>query len=136
MELLEGETLWSRIRRFGPLPLRDIVRIVVQTANALGSAHRLGLVHRDIKPENLFLLDVGGEPFVKVLDFGLAKQPPGMNRIMTDSGRVMGTPLYMSPEQLVSAKYVDHRTDVWALGAVAYEALTARPPFQGASMPA
>jgi serine/threonine-protein kinase len=134
MELLEGETLGSRIRRLGPLPLRDVVRIIVQAANALGSAHRLGIVHRDIKPDNLFLIEVGGEPFVKVLDFGLAKQPRGTLHLSTDAGRVMGTPLYMSPEQLVSSKYVDHRTDVWALAAIAYEALTARQPFQGESI--
>src|SRR5262249_9200739 len=90
MELLEGETLGNRIRRLGPLPLRDVVRIVVQAANALGSAHRLGIVHRDIKPDNLFLIEVGGEPFVKVLDFGLAKQPQGALRVSTDVGRVMG----------------------------------------------
>jgi serine/threonine protein kinase/O-acetyl-ADP-ribose deacetylase (regulator of RNase III) len=134
MELLEGETLGARVRRIGPLPLGEVVRIVVQAANALGRAHQLGIVHRDIKPENLFLLEVGGEPFVKVLDFGVAKQPPGTLRIMTETGRMMGTPLYMSPEQLVSAKHVDHRTDVWALAAVAYEALTARQPFQGESL--
>lgn len=134
MELLEGETLGSRIRRIGPLPLDEVVRIVVQTANALGRAHQLGIVHRDIKPDNLFLIDVGGEPFVKVLDFGVAKQPPGVLSVPTDPGRVMGTPFYMSPEQLVSSKYVDHRTDVWALAAVAYEALTAEPPFKGASI--
>jgi serine/threonine-protein kinase len=74
MELLEGETLQKRITRGGPMPIEEIVRLVRQTARGLGSAHRLGIVHRDIKPANLFLIDVEGEPFVKVLDFGIAKQ--------------------------------------------------------------
>jgi len=132
MELLEGETLRSRIQRLGPLPLADVVRLVMHAASALGRAHQIGIVHRDVKPENLFLIEVGGELFLKVLDFGIAKQPPAtLQKWMTETGRLLGTPFYMSPEQMVSAKHVDHRTDVWALAAVAYEALTARRPFQG-----
>jgi serine/threonine protein kinase len=130
MELLEGETLGERIKRAGPMLIEEVVRLVRQTARGLGSAHRLGVVHRDIKPANLFLIDVEGEPFVKVLDFGIAKQvqaEPGA----TSTGTAMGTPLYMSPEQFGDAKRVDHRTDLWALGVVAYEALTAKTPFDG-----
>jgi len=134
MELLDGETLGSRIRQIGPLSLGDVVKVVAQTASALGRAHQFGVVHRDIKPDNLFLIDVGGEIFVKLLDFGIAKQPLSERQAMTATGRMMGTPLYMSPEQLVSAKNVDFRTDLWALAVVAYQALTGRLPFAGESV--
>jgi serine/threonine protein kinase/O-acetyl-ADP-ribose deacetylase (regulator of RNase III) len=131
MELLDGETLRDRIRRLGSLPFREVIHVVVQTANALGAAHALGVVHRDVKPDNIFLIDVGGEPFVKVLDFGLVKPPKGTFPPLTDPRQSMGTFAYMSPEQSVSAGDVDHRADVWALSVVAYEALTGRMPFPG-----
>jgi serine/threonine protein kinase/O-acetyl-ADP-ribose deacetylase (regulator of RNase III) len=131
MELLEGETLRERIQRLGPLSTRDAVHVVRQAANALAAAHALAVVHRDVKPDNLFLIDVGGEPFVKVLDFGLVKPPPGAYAPITDPSAWMGTPAYIGPEQSYSAKDVDHRADVWALGVVAFEALTGRTPFPG-----
>ncbi|MGK4005445.1 serine/threonine-protein kinase [Sorangium sp. So ce1036] len=133
MELLEGETLRQRMQRSGPMPVDDVVRLIGQTARALGAAHRLGIVHRDIKPDNLFVIDVEGEPFTKVLDFGIAKQV-GAAIQMTSTGETLGTPLYMSPEQLGDIKRVDHRTDLWALGVVAYEALTGTPPFTGITL--
>lgn len=131
MELLEGETLQARLNRLGPLPLLEVVRIVGQTAKALGRAHQLGIVHRDIKPDNLFVLDLDGEPFVKILDFGVAKLAHGNALSATSTGSLLGTPLYMSPEQLLSSKHVDHHADLWALAVVAYQAITGRVPFNG-----
>jgi eukaryotic-like serine/threonine-protein kinase len=131
MELLEGETLGKRLQRLGQLPIEQVVRIVEQTARALSRAHQLGIVHRDIKPDNLFLVDEEEDPFVKVLDFGIAKQMQADAVGMTSPGAVLGTPLYMSPEQLSSPKHIDHRADLWALAVVAYQALTARLPFGG-----
>ena len=130
MELLEGETLRQRMRRAGPMLNDEVVRLVEQTAIGLETAHKLGVVHRDIKPDNLFVLNVGGEPFVKVLDFGIAKQVDA-GASMTSTGVPMGTPLYMSPEQFDDPKRIDHRTDLWSLGVVAYEAFTGKPPFGG-----
>jgi serine/threonine protein kinase len=135
MELLSGETLRQRMLRSAPLPLDEVVRLVEQTATALDAAHRLGIVHRDIKPENLFILDVGGKPFVKVLDFGIAKQLQTDPRLTT-TGKALGSPLYMSPERFDDAtgKTVDHRADLWALGVIAYEAITGKPPFMAATL--
>jgi serine/threonine protein kinase len=134
LELLEGETLGSRLRALGPLPVPDVVQIVTQVASALGKAHSFGIVHRDLKPENLFLIRVGGELFVKVIDFGIAKLPQtDLAKVLTQQGQVLGTRNYMSPEAMVDSRDVDHRADVWALAAVAYEALTGQRPFQGKS---
>jgi serine/threonine-protein kinase len=134
MELLEGETLGTRLRRLGTLPPGEVARVVTQAAKALGRAHHLGIVHRDIKPENLFLIDVEGEPFVKVLDFGVAKRLSHGDLGITSTEAVLGTPLYMSPEQLLSSKHVDHRADLWALSVVAYQALTGKLPFAGETL--
>jgi len=133
MELLAGETLQQRLNRADPLPMDMIVRIVEQTAMALEAAHKLGIVHRDIKPANLFLMNVGGQPFVKVLDFGIAKLLESSGSFTT-TGDPIGTPLYMSPEQFQDPKRVDHRTDLWSLGVVAYESFTGRRPFQGTTV--
>jgi serine/threonine-protein kinase len=131
MELLEGEDLGAAILRLGSLPVPDVVRVVNQTSKALGKAHSLGLVHRDIKPENLFLTDLDGEIFVKVLDFGIAKETSARSeaRSMTTTGSMIGTPYYMSPEQVLSAKLVSSGADLWSLAVVAYHALTGRVPF-------
>ncbi|WP_438013575.1 serine/threonine-protein kinase [Sorangium sp. So ce315] len=137
MELLEGEDLKRRIQRLGVLSPVEVATIVAQTARALGRAHQLGIVHRDIKPDNLFLLDVEGELFVKVLDFGVAKRvhdAPQGDLGMTSTGHVLGTPLYMSPEQILSAKNVDFHADLWGLAVVAYHALTGRVPFTGETL--
>ncbi|WP_437707277.1 serine/threonine-protein kinase [Sorangium sp. So ce448] len=131
MELLEGEDLKRRLERLGALPPPEVARIVSQAAKALGRAHQLGIVHRDIKPDNLFLLDLDGEPFVKVLDFGVAKHIAEGELAMTATGSVLGTPLYMSPEQVLSSKHVDFHADLWGLGVVAYRALTGQFPFSG-----
>jgi eukaryotic-like serine/threonine-protein kinase len=131
MELLDGETLRARIDRLGALHLAEVVRIVGQTAKALGRAHHLGIVHRDVKPDNLFVMDLDGEPFVKILDFGVAKLDQSGTMNATSTGSLLGTPLYMSPEQLLSAKHVDYQADLWALAVVTYQALTGGLPFVG-----
>jgi eukaryotic-like serine/threonine-protein kinase len=135
MELLEGRDLEQEIRARGRLDPREVVAIVAQLARALGKAHERGIMHRDIKPSNVFLCDVGGgELFVKLLDFGIAKgQGAGLGLGVvgstTRSGAFMGSPLYMSPEQVVGAKTIDFRTDLWSLGVVTFEALTGDRPF-------
>jgi serine/threonine protein kinase/tetratricopeptide (TPR) repeat protein len=130
-EYVEGEPLRQRIDR-GALPVREAVEIAIQLASALGAAHTRGIIHRDIKPENVMLRPDG---YVKVLDFGLAKllEPATREPMVsqrTQPGIVMGTPLYMSPEQ-ARGLVVDLRSDVWSLGIVVYEMLEGRPPFQG-----
>jgi eukaryotic-like serine/threonine-protein kinase len=136
MELLEGESLAARIERCGALPVAEAIDIVCQAADALAAAHAAGIVHRDLKPDNLFLigdLRVPGRELVKVLDFGIAKlglRLPAMSSLRTQTGSVMGTPAYMSPEQCRGIRDVDHRTDIYALGVIAYELVVGRPPFQ------
>ena len=130
LELLKGETLRDRMKRTGAMPMTDVAWIVEQTANGLTAAHKLGIWHRDIKPDNLFVLDHAGKPFIKILDFGIAKQTDG-DPNLSKSRMAMGTPSYMSPQQLTDSKRVDQRADLWSLGVVAYEALTARKPFHG-----
>ncbi|HLK39627.1 MAG TPA: serine/threonine-protein kinase [Polyangiaceae bacterium] len=129
MELLQGETLAEHVARIGPLPTPRAVHIVGQAARALAEAHDRGIVHRDVKPENLFLTSLGGEhDFVKVIDFGIAKVQSA-NATMTDTGWVLGTPAYMSPE-VASGDVADARSDVYALGAVLYFLLCGHPPFE------
>jgi len=131
MELLEGESLDQRIQRIGRLTPADTVRIVGQIAKALARAHEAGIVHRDLKPENVFLVKNDDEETAKVLDFGIAKNTGQAlaKDESTRTGAVMGTPFYMSPEQIGGAKDLDHRTDLWALGVIACECLTGRRPF-------
>jgi serine/threonine-protein kinase len=136
MELLEGENLEERLARSRRLSLTETTTLLGQTAKALGKAHELGIVHRDLKPANLFLVDGGYDIFVKVLDFGIAKDfSLDASLELTSSGSVAGTPHYMSPEQLVSTKDVNYATDVWAIGVIVYEALTGVLPFDGESIP-
>jgi serine/threonine-protein kinase len=129
MELLEGEDLAHRIQRKGKLPPVEVALILGQVAKALYRAHSLGIVHRDIKPENIFLTDVDGDLLVKVLDFGIAKRAQDAAFSMTSTGAMVGTPYYMSPEQVMSAKSVDLRSDLWSLAVVAYHAVTGKVPF-------
>jgi serine/threonine-protein kinase len=132
MELLEGETLAAHVARLGPLSPARAVHIVGQAARALGEAHERGIVHRDVKPENLFLTSLGGEhDFVKVLDFGIAKIR-STDGSMTDTGCVLGTPAYISPEVAVGQE-ADSRSDVYGLGGVLYYLLCGRPPFEADS---
>ena len=133
MEYIEGETLGHRFDTKGALPWTQLVRILTQVCHSLTEAHEAGLIHRDLKPENVMLLSVAGDAdFVKVLDFGIAKQQKsGVNEgNLTETGMIMGTPTYMSPEQ-AKGEPIDGRSDVYALGILAYEALVGRPPFLG-----
>ena len=137
MELLEGETLRARLTRGGPMSVADLAHVMLPVVSALGTAHARGVVHRDLKPENLFLARTRtGEVEVKVLDFGIAKlrSPEGAGAPtgpLTETGTLIGTPQYMSPEQVFGEKDVDHRSDIWSLGAIVYECLTGRHAFVG-----
>lgn len=134
MELLEGRDLATHLAASGPMAPRDVAAIIAQVAKALSKAHQVGVIHRDIKPENIFLCDgEGGEMFVKVLDFGIAKREEQLTS-KTSTGQVVGTPFYMSPEQILGERPVDARTDIWSLGVVAFEALTGKRPFDGATV--
>jgi serine/threonine-protein kinase len=135
MEYLEGRDLADRIRAPPAVPVADAARYVLQACEALAEAHAAGIVHRDLKPANLFLAQRPDHTVsVKVLDFGISKAPVDGGGI-TSTQAVMGSPHYMSPEQLMSAKHVDPRSDVWSLGVVLYETLAGMPPFQGETMP-
>jgi serine/threonine-protein kinase len=131
MELLEGESVTDRIERDGPLPAREAAIVVSQVAKVLHRAHSHGIVHRDIKPDNIYLIDSDYELFAKVLDFGIAKQtnPELVGQGVTKTGIVVGTPEFMSPEQAVSSKDIDYRSDLYSLAVVAYYMLTADLPF-------
>ena len=126
MALYEGETLKKRLER-GALPVEEALGVLRQVAQGLEAAHRAGIIHRDIKPANVLLTSSGT---AKILDFGLAKLiSDSQGQTMTQAGQVMGTPLYMSPEQL-RGEVVDWRSDLWSLGALAYELLSGVSPFQ------
>ncbi|MEO5769331.1 MAG: serine/threonine-protein kinase, partial [Polyangia bacterium] len=134
MELLEGEVLSGRIRRLGRLPVADAMEFSYQVASALAAAHEKGIIHRDLKPDNLFIVadpsDASRER-IKVLDFGIAKLQayPTGGGMQTRTGTLMGTPVYMSPEQCLGTKTVDARSDIYALGIIIYEMLAGAPPF-------
>jgi serine/threonine-protein kinase len=137
MELLQGETLAERLDRVGSLSPHDTARVLSQVARGLARAHAAGLVHRDLKPSNIFLERNDEEENVKVLDFGIAKAlVPGFDTESgaTRTGALIGSPHYMSPEQAEASETLDHRTDIWAMGVVAYECLTGRRPFEQASL--
>jgi serine/threonine-protein kinase len=132
MEYLEGQDLEMRVKQ-NPLPLPTAVDYVLQAGEALAEAHKAGIVHRDLKPGNLFLTRRGdGSPVIKVLDFGISKVSEGN---LTSTRSLMGSPLYMAPEQLRSAKYVDARSDIWSLGVILYELVTRATPYAGDTLP-
>ncbi|MFY0582547.1 protein kinase domain-containing protein [Cystobacter fuscus] len=130
MELLEGEDLETRLGRQGRLPLAVVSSLLNQVAKALASAHAAGIIHRDLKPANLFLARVDTEEVVKVLDFGLARLGTSGPVAMKPPRELMGTPRYMSPEQLSGGAGIDHRSDLWSLAVVAYRVLTGCFPFR------
>jgi eukaryotic-like serine/threonine-protein kinase len=136
MEYLEGETLAARLSRRGRLPQAEAVDFIVQACAGLAEAHASGIVHRDIKPSNLFLTRrPDGSNCVKVIDFGISKFDVGVRApALTNTGLAVGTPLYMSPEQVKHAKSIDGRSDVWALGVVLYELLSGKSPFEDESL--
>ena len=127
MPYVDGETLRAKLRREGPLPIDTALHITREVADALGYAHRHGVIHRDIKPENILLAD--GHAFVA--DFGIARALDSAAEQLTQTGFALGTPAYMAPEQAVGDKGVDGRADLYALGCVLYEMLTGEPPYQG-----
>jgi len=142
MELLAGEDLSSRLKRVGKLDPATTVEIVRQIARALTRAHAAGLVHRDLKPANVFLVPDEDRQIVKVLDFGVVKsiaadapvslrepRPPEVKASATQTGALMGTPSYMSPEQAVGTRDVDTRSDLWSLGVLTFQCLTGKLPF-------
>ncbi|HEX2731438.1 MAG TPA: serine/threonine-protein kinase, partial [Polyangiaceae bacterium] len=130
MELLEGESLASRLARLGQLEPAATSRIITQVARALTKAHAAGIVHRDLKPDNIFLVNNDDEEIAKVLDFGIAKSETHALAAVTVTGALMGTAYYMSPEQISGSKELDFRTDLWALGVIAHECLLGRRPFE------
>ena len=130
MPYVSGETLRTRLERERQLPIEDALRIAREIADALSTAHALGIIHRDIKPENILLQ--GGNALVADFGIALAVHHAGRAR-MTQSGLSLGTPQYMSPEQAMGERTLDARTDIYALGAVTYEMLTGEPPFTGAT---
>ena len=135
LEYLDGHDLAHRLKEHGPLPVEEVADHLMQAIEAVAHAHALGIVHRDLKPANLFLARrPDGTVRVKVLDFGISKAlraGPGESGNVTKTSAILGSPLYMSPEQLRDSKNVDHRCDVWAFGVIAYELLTGRTPFDG-----
>jgi eukaryotic-like serine/threonine-protein kinase len=140
MEHLEGGDLAAWLQQRGPLPIEQTVEFVLQALEAIAEAHGLGIVHRDLKPANLFCIRrADGLLSIKVLDFGISKiggagaSASDMN--MTRTSDVMGSPLYMSPEQMQSSRDVDATTDIWALGIILFQLLTGKAPFVAANMP-
>lgn len=140
LELLDGNDLDTELQLRGALPIAEAVGYVLQAIEALAEAHAAGIIHRDLKPANLFLAQRADRTrILKVLDFGISKSslsdssPDQVS--LTTTGMIMGSPLYMSPEQLSSTRSVDARTDIWALGTILYQLLAGTTPFRGDSIP-
>ncbi|HSN96667.1 MAG TPA: serine/threonine-protein kinase, partial [Candidatus Nanopelagicales bacterium] len=130
---LEGEDLGARLARLPKMAARDAMLILRQLCKALDVIHGAGIVHRDIKPGNIFLAMDGGEETVKIFDFGIAKATSGRFRKISRMGTVIGTPRYMSPEQVRGEAQVDHRSDLWSAAVILYKMLVGHFPFNGAS---
>jgi serine/threonine-protein kinase len=135
MELLDGEDLGKRLLRMGRLPPQEVLRIVTQVCRALTKAHSMHVVHRDLKPDNIFLVRDDDREIAKVLDFGIAKASgSGFEGSTTKTGAMLGTPYYMSPEQAQGTKAVDHRSDLWSLSVIVFQALTGKLPFESEAL--
>jgi tRNA A-37 threonylcarbamoyl transferase component Bud32 len=135
MELLDGRDLEATLRERGRLPVAEAVEYILQTCEAVAEAHHNGIVHRDLKPANLFVTTNGdGSPHMKVLDFGVSKFLSDGSLKLTVDGQLLGSPLYMSPEQMLGKANVDSRSDIWALGAILYELVAGRSPFHAENM--
>ena len=138
MEMLEGESLHERLKR-GPLSPTEAATVLTHVGRAMQRAHDAEIVHRDLKPDNIFLVHNDDELLGKVLDFGIAKSAIGALNItgespQTQTGALLGTPYYMSPEQATGQKDVDHRADLWAIGVIAYECLVGKRPYHSDSL--
>ena len=134
MELLEGIDLGQMLEDSGKINPSLAVELLLQACVALAEAHSLGIVHRDIKPGNLFVTwRADGSPLLKILDFGISKAPAGQDMNLTQTQSLLGTPAYMSPEQMRSARTVDPRSDIWSLGTVLFEIIQGRRPFEAES---
>lgn len=132
MELLSGEDLATRLERVRRLSLPAVASLLGQACKGLALAHEAGIVHRDLKPANIFLSREGSDEVVKLLDFGIAKAPPELGSpAETQTGFLVGSPNYMSPEHILDSKSVDWRSDLWSLGVIAFECLTGQEPFRG-----
>ncbi|HEY3500068.1 MAG TPA: serine/threonine-protein kinase, partial [Polyangiaceae bacterium] len=129
MEYLEGADLGALLLQRGPLPIAEAAEYVLQACDAIAEAHALGIIHRDLKPPNLYLSRrADGSPVVKVLDFGISKAQTAAGDAMTRTSALMGSPLYMSPEQMTSSRDVDPRSDIWSLGIILYKLVSGRLP--------
>jgi serine/threonine-protein kinase len=136
MEYLEGTDFSDLRKQKGTLEVAEAVGYLLEACAAIAEAHTLGIVHRDLKPSNLFLQErKDGIKVVKVLDFGISKLEGPDEHDTTKTGQMMGSPRYMSPEQMLSMRDVDGRSDIWSLGAILYEFLTGRPPFVAETTP-
>jgi serine/threonine-protein kinase len=138
MEYLDGRDLHAVLEEEGPLPVQTAVDYLLQACDAIAAAHALGIIHRDLKPGNLFLTKrADGSPLVKVLDFGISKVMSGSSIAapsgLTTTTTIMGTPAFMSPEQLRSTRHVDERADIWSMGTILYALLAGEPPYAGES---
>lgn len=130
MELLEGQDFAQALQHHGAMSVGHVVDAMMQAMDAIAEAHALGIVHRDLKPSNLFITERrDGMPLVKVLDFGISKTTRQDESALTTGDTLLGSPRYMSPEQMRSTRDVDHRTDIWSLGVIIHELLTGEPPF-------
>ena len=131
MERLDGTDLSDLRKSLGPLPIPDAVRYLLETCSAINEAHAMGIIHRDLKPANLFLARRrDGTTTIKVLDFGISKAMQSLGeQTVTVAGTVLGSPSYMSPEQIAAARDLDGRTDIWSLGVILYQLLTGKVPF-------
>ncbi len=139
MEYLSGNDVSDELTKRKQIPVAEAVGWVMQASEAVAEAHAAGIVHRDLKPANLFLHQrADGSRLVKVLDFGISKSVSGgsvADLALTSTSALIGSPLYMSPEQMHSAKGVDARTDIWSLGVILFQLLAGRPPYVGESLP-
>ncbi len=140
MELLQGNNVEEEITRRGTIPLTEAVGYVLEAMEAVAEAHAAGIVHRDLKPANLFITRRADRTrLVKVLDFGISKSladsQASHDMSLTKTGVIIGSPLYMSPEQMRSTKDADARSDIWALGAILFQLVTGRPPYMGETIP-
>jgi serine/threonine protein kinase len=137
MELLDGETLEARLARLGVLPVEEIADLVGQACDGVQAAHEAGIVHRDLKPENLFAIQGRDGPLLKILDFGISRFDPTVTgaHAVTREGSMVGTPYYMSPEQIEGDRDLDARADVYALGVILYECATGQRPYEAPALP-